>query len=78
MSTDTLDRQHRGLAPLVTVTVAAMVFTILLIWSACSGLRWNRPITAAADINSLIAGNATAVAVAKAITSLGSNGVLWR
>jgi hypothetical protein len=31
MSTDTLDRRHRSLAPLVTVTVAAMVFTILLI-----------------------------------------------
>jgi undecaprenyl-diphosphatase len=78
MSTDTLDRRHRGLAPLVTVTVAAMVFTILLILVR---LQW-APLEsadhgAAADINSLIAGNATAVAVVKAVTFLGSNGVLW-
>ena len=32
---------------------------------------------AAADINSLVAGNATLVAVVKAITWLGSSGVLW-
>jgi len=78
MSTDTLDRRHRGLAPLVTVTVAAMVFTILLILVR---LQW-APLEsadhgAAADINGLIAGNATAVAVVKAVTFLGSNGVLW-
>ena len=78
MSTDTLDHPHRSLAPLVTVTVAAMVFTILLILVR---LQW-APLEsadhgAAADINSLIAGNAAAVAVVKAVTWLGSNGVLW-
>ncbi|HEY6311743.1 MAG TPA: phosphatase PAP2 family protein [Streptosporangiaceae bacterium] len=70
-------RQHR-LAPLVTVTVAALVFAILLI---AVRLRW-APLEsadhgAAAGINSLIAGNATLVSVVKAVTFLGSNGVLW-
>ena len=70
-------RQHR-LAPLVTVTVAAMVFTILLIGVR---LQWT-PLEsadhdAAASINALIAGNATLVSVVKAVTWLGSDGVLW-
>jgi undecaprenyl-diphosphatase len=70
-------RQHR-LAPLVTVTVAALVFTVLLI---AVRLQW-APLEsadhgAAADINRLIAGHATAVQVVKAVTFLGSNGVLW-
>ena len=70
-------RQHR-LAPLVTVTVAALVFAILLI---AVRLQW-APLEsadhgAAASINSLIAGNATLVSVVKAVTFLGSNGVLW-
>jgi undecaprenyl-diphosphatase len=78
MSTDTLDHRHRSLAPLVTVTVAAMVFTILLILVR---LQW-APLEsadhgAAADINSLVAGSATAVGVVKAVTWLGSDGVLW-
>jgi undecaprenyl-diphosphatase len=70
-------RQHR-LAPLVTVTVAALVFAILLI---AVRLNWapleSADHRAAADINSLIAGNATLVSVVKAVTFLGSNGVLW-
>jgi undecaprenyl-diphosphatase len=70
-------RQHR-LAPLVTVTVAALVFAILVI---AVRLQW-APLEsadhgAAASINGLIAGNATLVSVVKAITFLGSNGVLW-
>jgi len=70
-------RQHR-LTPLVTVTVAALVFAILLI---AVRLQW-APLEsadhgAAADINSLVAGNATLVSVVKAVTWLGSNGVLW-
>ena len=70
-------RQHR-LAPLVTVTVAALVFAILLL---AVRLQW-APLEsadhgAAASINSLIAGNATLVSVVKAVTFLGSNGVLW-
>jgi undecaprenyl-diphosphatase len=70
-------RQHR-LAPLVTVTVAALVFAILLI---AVRLQW-APLEsadhgAAASINSLIAGHATLVTVVRAVTFLGSNGVLW-
>jgi undecaprenyl-diphosphatase len=70
-------RQHR-LTPLATVTVAALVFVILLI---AVRLQW-APLEsadhgAAADINGLIAGNATLVSVVKAVTFLGSNGVLW-
>src|SRR6266478_545534 len=78
METETFRRRDRSLAPLVTVTVAAMVFTVLLILVR---LQW-APLEsadhgAAADINSLIAGNATLVSVVKAVTFLGSNGVLW-
>jgi undecaprenyl-diphosphatase len=70
-------RQHR-LAPLITVTVAALVFVLLLL---AVRLQW-APLEsadhgAATSINSLIAGNATLVRVVKAITFLGSNGVLW-
>ncbi|MGH3205645.1 MAG: phosphatase PAP2 family protein [Streptosporangiaceae bacterium] len=70
-------RQHR-LTPLVTVTVAALVFAILLI---AVRLQW-APLEsadhgAAAGLNRLIAGNATLVSVVKAVTFLGSNGVLW-
>ena len=77
-SADIFDRRRRRLAPLVVVTVAALVFAVLLILVR---LQW-APLEAAdhgaaADINSLIAGNATLVAVVKAITWLGSSGVLW-
>jgi undecaprenyl-diphosphatase len=70
-------RRHR-LAPLITVTVAALFFVILLI---AVRLQW-APLEsadhgAATGINSLIAGNATLVSVVKAVTFLGSNGVLW-
>jgi undecaprenyl-diphosphatase len=70
-------RQHR-LAPLITVTVAALVFVLLLI---AVRLQW-APLESAdhgtaTSINSLIAGNATLVRVVKAVTFLGSNGVLW-
>jgi membrane-associated phospholipid phosphatase len=73
-----LELRQRGLAPLVTVTVAAMVFTILLIGVR---LQW-APLEsadhgAAAGINALIAGHATLVSVVKAVTWLGSDGVLW-
>jgi hypothetical protein len=77
-SADILDGGRRSLAPLVIVTVAALVFAILLILVR---LQW-APLEsadhgAAAGINSLVAGNATLVAVVKAITWLGSSGVLW-
>src|SRR5436190_3700497 len=78
MKTETSGRRDRSLVPLVTVTVAALVFTILLIGVR---LQWapleSADHRAAADINSLIAGNATAVGVVKAVTWLGSSGVLW-
>lgn len=67
-----LSRGNRGLAPLITVTVAALVFAILLIMVR---LRW-APLEsldhrAATDINSLIAGDAALVTVVKAVTWLG-------
>jgi undecaprenyl-diphosphatase len=78
MTADTFDRRHRSLAPLITVTVAAMVFAILLILVR---LQW-APLEsadhgAATGINSLIAGNAALVTAVKAVTWLGSDGVLW-
>jgi len=69
---------RRGLVPLLAVTAAALVFTILLILVR---LQW-RPLEsvdhgAAAHINGLIAGHSALVAVVKAVTWLGSDGVLW-
>jgi undecaprenyl-diphosphatase len=68
----------RRLAPLIAVTVATLVFTVLLIGVR---LRWS-PLEAAdhdaaARLNSLVAGHPALLAVIKAITWLGSNGVLW-
>ena len=70
--------RRRGLAPLVVVTAAALVFTVLLVLVR---LQW-APLEsadhgAATDLNRLIAGTATAVSVVKAVTWLGSGGVLW-
>jgi undecaprenyl-diphosphatase len=69
---------HRGLAPLVVITVAALVFAALLVLVR---LQW-APLEAAdhdaaTGLNSLVAGHPAAVAVVKAITWLGSSGVLW-
>jgi undecaprenyl-diphosphatase len=71
-------RRRRSLAPLAAVTAAALIFAVLLVLVR---LRW-APLEsadhgAAAGINGLIAGNATLVAAVKAITWLGSDGVLW-
>src|SRR5215472_6412247 len=71
-------RRRRGLAPLAAVTAAARIFAVLLVLVR---LRW-APLEsadhgAAAGINGLIAGNAALVAVVKAVTWLGSDGVLW-
>ena len=60
------------------VTVAAAVFAVLLVlvrvqWAPLESVDHS----AAARINGLIAGHATLVAVVKAITWLGSSGVLW-
>ena len=78
MSYHTLSRRRRSLAPLAAVTAAALIFAVLLVMVR---LRW-APLEAAdhdaaTGINGLIAGNATLVAVVKAVTWLGSDGVLW-
>jgi len=69
---------RRSLAPLAAITAAALIFAILLVLVR---LQW-APLEsadhgAAAGINDLIAGNAALVAVVKAVTWLGSSGVLW-
>ena len=78
MSRLTLDRQHRNLMPLIVVTVAAVIFSILLILVR---LQWapleSADHDSAVRLNSLIAGHAALVAVVKAVTWLGSDGVLW-
>jgi undecaprenyl-diphosphatase len=71
-------RGHRSLASLATVTIAAAVFAILLIlvrlqWAPLESVDHG----AAASINNLIAGNGTLITVVKAVTWLGSDGVLW-
>jgi undecaprenyl-diphosphatase len=78
MPTRALARQRRTLAPLIAVTAAAAVFAVLLILVR---LRWapleSADHRAAASINRLIAGHAALVAAVKAVTWLGSDGVLW-
>ena len=78
MPTDVLDRPRRSLTPLIVVTAAAAVFALLLVlvrvqWAPLESADHG----AAARINGLIAGHATLVAVVKAVTWLGSGGVLW-
>ena len=78
MPTDALDRPRRSLTPLTVVTIAAAVFAVLLVlvrvqWAPLESVDHG----AAARINGLIAGHAMLVAVVKAITWLGSSGVLW-
>jgi undecaprenyl-diphosphatase len=63
---------------LIAVTLGTLVFTVLLI---AVRLRWG-PLEAAdhdaaARLNGLVAGHPALVAVIKAITWLGSDGVLW-
>jgi membrane-associated phospholipid phosphatase len=89
MPASTLDRRahppsshghngRHGLTPLLAVTAAALVFTILLVLVR---LQW-RPLEsvdhgAAARINGLVAGHPALVSVVRAVTWLGSAGVLW-
>jgi undecaprenyl-diphosphatase len=78
MSSRVLGRRWSSLAPLAAITAAAVIFAVLLVLVR---LRW-APLEAAdhdaaAGINDLIAGNAALVAVVKAVTWLGSSGVLW-
>ncbi len=68
----------RRQAHLIVVIAATLVFTVLLI---AVRLRWS-PLEAAdhdaaARLNSLVAGHPALVTVIRAITWLGSNGVLW-
>src|ERR1700756_4437817 len=69
---------RRTLAPLVVVTAAAFVFVLLLVLVR---VRWapleSADHSAAARLNSLVAGHAAVVSVVKAVTWLGSSGVLW-
>jgi undecaprenyl-diphosphatase len=72
------NRPRHGLAPLITVTAAALAFVVLVILVR---LQWT-PLEsadhgAASRLNSLIAGHPAVVSVVKAVTWLGSTGVLW-
>ena len=69
---------RRTLAPLAIVTAAALVFTLLLLlvrlqWAPLESVDHH----AATWLNSLVAGHPAAVRVVKAVTWLGSGGVLW-
>jgi undecaprenyl-diphosphatase len=76
MSTGTATR--RRLASPVIISAAALIFALLLVLVR---LKWapmeSADHTAAARINGLIAGQRTLVTVVKAVTWLGSTGVLW-
>jgi len=69
---------RRSLVPLALVTAAALLFALLLLLVR---LRW-APLEsadhgAATRLNSLVAGHSVAVSIVKAVTWLGSGGVLW-
>jgi len=69
---------RRTLAPIAIVTGAALVFTLLILLVR---LQW-APLEsadhgAAARLNSLVADHAVVVGIVKAVTWLGSTGVLW-
>jgi undecaprenyl-diphosphatase len=71
-------RRRHGLGPLIAVTAAALIFVILLIavrvqWAPLESVDHG----AAAHLNSLVAGHPAVVTVVKAVTWLGSDGVLW-
>jgi undecaprenyl-diphosphatase len=66
------------LAPLGVVTAAAVIFALLLLLVR---LQW-APLEsadhyAAARLNNLVAGHSAAIGIVKAVTWLGSGGVLW-
>jgi len=69
---------RRSLAPLAVVTAAAFVFALLLVLVR---LQWapleSADHSAAAWLNSLVSGHPAVVSVIKAVTWLGSGGVLW-
>ncbi len=69
---------RRTLAPLALVTAAALLFAVLLLLVR---LQWapleSADHSTATWLNSLVAGHPLAVSVVKAVTWLGSGGVLW-
>jgi len=73
-----MGHRRRGLSPLAACAAAALTFAVLLVLVR---LRWppleSADHGAAAGINGLIAGDGPLVAVVKAVTWLGSDGVLW-
>jgi undecaprenyl-diphosphatase len=77
MSTRTLAHQRRSLASLTAVIAAAVVFAVLLVLVR---LEWppleSADHGAAVQLNSLIAGHPALVTAVKAVTWLGSDGVL--
>ena len=69
---------RRTLVPLAIVTAAALLFALLLLlvrlqWAPLESVDHR----AAAWLNSLVAGHAAVVSLVKAVTWLGSGGVLW-
>src|SRR5712664_2933283 len=69
---------RRTLTPIATVTLAALLFTILLLLVRLQFAPLeSADHHAAAWLNGLVAGDAALVGVIKAVTWLGSGGVLW-
>jgi len=69
---------RRTLAPLAIVTAAAFLFALLLLlvrlhWAPLESVDHG----AATRLNSLVAGHAVVISVIKAVTWMGSGGVLW-
>src|SRR6478609_6199197 len=78
MMSDAAGQWRRFLSPLTLVLTAAAVFVLLLVgvrtqWAPLESVDHDT----ASSLNSLIAGQSVAVAVVKAVTFLGSTGVLW-
>jgi undecaprenyl-diphosphatase len=73
-----LNPPRRSLAPLIGVGGAALVFAVLLVLVR---IQWppleSADHSAAANLNSLVSGHPALVSTIKAVTWLGSNGVLW-
>ena len=69
---------RRGLAPLAVVTVAALLFAFLLLLVRLQWAPLESADRGAANwLNNLVAAHSVAVSIVKAVTWLGSSGVLW-
>ncbi|HEY7177091.1 MAG TPA: phosphatase PAP2 family protein, partial [Micromonosporaceae bacterium] len=71
-------RRLRPLIPVAAVSAAAVVFAVLLVlvrtqWSPLESVDRGT----ASDLNGLVSGDHVLVAIVKAVTWLGSDGVLW-